>query len=130
MPEFSSASLLKLRTCHEDLQAVFNEVIKYVDCTIVCGFRGQAEQDEAFANGKSQLKWPNGKHNKLPSMAIDVVPSPIDWNNTRGMYMFAGFVLAIAATKGIKLRWGGDWDRDWDILENRFNDLPHFEIVL
>jgi peptidoglycan L-alanyl-D-glutamate endopeptidase CwlK len=29
---------------------------------------------------------------------------------------------------GIKIRWGGDWDSDGDINDNRFDDLVHVEI--
>ena len=31
MPKFGSKSKKRLATCHEDLQDLFNEVIKYVD---------------------------------------------------------------------------------------------------
>ena len=44
--------------------------------------------------------------------------------------LLAGFILCIAAQKGIKLRWGGDWDNDFDTRdEGRFRDLPHFELL-
>jgi peptidoglycan L-alanyl-D-glutamate endopeptidase CwlK len=129
MPSFSKLSLSKLATCDERLQRVFTEVIKYFDCTVVCGFRGEEEQNEAFRTGKSQKKWPNGEHNKTPSMAVDVVPFPINWNDPKQMIYFAGFVVGIAAQMGIKIRWGGDWDSDRDLKDQNFNDYPHFEIV-
>lgn len=128
MPHFSDASLEKLRECDGRLRDVMLEVVKHFDCTIVCGRRGKEEQDKAFADGKSKVQWPNGKHNSLPSMAVDVVPSPINWDDANQMRVFAGFVLGVAAMMGVPLRWGGDWDRDWDVAENRFNDFPHFEI--
>lgn len=129
MPAFGNASKEKLATCDERLQRVFNEVIKYFDCTVIEGHRGEAAQNKAFAEGKSKLKYPQGKHNKTPSLAADVLPYPIDWNDTNRMRYFAGFVVGIAATMGIKLRWGGDWNQNTELKDNSFNDLPHFELA-
>lgn len=133
MPAFSKTSLGRLNTCDPRLVEIFQEVIKYYDCTVTCGVRSKEEQDEAFRTGKSKLKWPNSKHNVLKvgdkSKAVDVVPCPIDWNNKEAFYHFAGFVRAVAALKGIKIRWGGDWDSDNNLKNQTFFDLPHFELV-
>lgn len=134
MSKFSQKSLEQLATCHPDLQTLFNVVIKYFDCTVTEGFRDATAQNKAFAEGKSKLKWPNGNHNKSPSTAVDVYPCPIDFNDTRRFYYFAGFVLGIA--KQLKaegkishsIRWGGDWDSDTEVKDNTFNDLVHFEL--
>ena len=67
-------------------------------------------------------------HNSDPSRAVDVAPYPIDWNDTERFGRFAGFVLGMAAAMGIPLRWGGDWDRDNDTHDQKFNDLVHFEL--
>ena len=128
MPSFSQTSKDRLATCDARLQRVFNEVIKYFDCTVVQGHRGQAEQDAAFAAGKSQLKWPNGNHNSMPSKAIDVIPYPIDWSDRERMTLFAGFVMGIAQGMGIDIRWGGDWNENTKVKDNSFDDLPHFEV--
>ena len=129
MPSFGKSSQDKLATCDPRLQKVFNEVIKYFDCTVIEGHRGEEAQNKAFAEGKSKLKYPQGKHNKTPSLAADVLPYPIDWNDTNRMRYFAGFVVGIAATMGIKIRWGGDWNQNTELKDNSFNDLPHFELV-
>ena len=129
MPAFGKASQEKLATCDPRLQKVFNEVVKYFDCTVIEGHRGEAAQNKAFAEGKSKLKYPQSKHNKTPSLAADVLPYPIDWNDTNRMRYFAGFVVGIAATMGIKIRWGGDWNQNTELKDNSFNDLPHFELV-
>lgn len=42
--------------------------------------------------------------------------------------LMAGLLLAEAQHRNINLRWGGDWDRDFDTLDNDFDDLGHFEI--
>jgi peptidoglycan L-alanyl-D-glutamate endopeptidase CwlK len=133
MPKFSQKSLERLNTCDPRLVEIFEEVIKHYDCTIICGVRSKEEQDEAFRTGKSKLRWPNSLHNvsspDKKSRAVDVAPCPIDWTNYKAFYHFAGFVKGIAASKGIELRWGGDWDSDFDFKDQNFNDLPHFELV-
>lgn len=129
MAKLSETSNKRLQTCHPDLQKLFNEVIKHYDCTVICGVRGKEEQDEAVRLGKSKLTFPNSKHNSSPSMAVDVVPFPIDWNDATRFYHFAGFVKAIAISLGIKIRWGGDWNGDHEFKNEKFKDLPHFELI-
>ena len=134
MPTFSKASRDKLSTCDIRIQKVMNVVIKDWDCTMLEGTRDKETQNEYFRTGKSKTEWPNSKHNTLPSKAFDVAPyhktkPHFRWNNARDFYYFAGFVLGIAASMGIKLRHGGDWDKDRDIDDQDFYDLVHFEIV-
>lgn len=135
MPMFSQESLSKLSTCHLDLQTIFFEVVRNFDCTVLQGVRNKAEQEQYFKEGKSKLQWPNGKHNQFPSIAVDVAPYPINWNDTKRFYLFAGIVIGIAVRlrdEGkIKytVRWGGDWDGDTLIDDQKFNDLVHFELV-
>lgn len=127
--QFSKSSLEKLATCHPDLQVVLHEAIKLSDFTILDGHRGEMEQNAAFAAGKSKLKFPDSKHNSLPSNAVDIAPVPLDWGNFARFAYLAGVVMALAHTRNIKMRWGGDWDADGEISDNKFNDLPHFELL-
>lgn len=129
MFSFSKRSSGRLEECHPDLQKLFFEVIKHVDCTVICGFRNEADQMEAFRAGKSRVTFPNSKHNLLPSMAVDVVPFPIDWSDLKRFYMFVGFVRGIAKSMNINIRCGADWDGDFDIKDQNFHDLPHFELI-
>lgn len=143
MPHFSARSLANLSTVHPDLQCVFLEVIKHFDCTIVEGHRDQVAQDKAYKEGKSTLKWPNGKHNARPAMAVDVYPYPIllsPSNATEAllyklrMAFFAGQVLAIArqlladGTITHAVIWGADWNADTELRDHDFLDFPHFEL--
>ena len=128
MPYFGTKSKKALATCHPKLQEVFNEVIKKVDCSVLEGHRNKAKQNKAYEEGRSKLKYPNGNHNAVPSMAVDVVPYPIDWNDRERFHLFAGFVIGVARGMGIKLRWGGDWNMNWFVSDNNFDDLPHFEL--
>ena len=52
----------------------------------------------------------------------------MDWEDRERQTLFAGFVLGIARGLGITVRWGGDWDMDFDVQDNKFDDFPHFEI--
>ena len=128
MPKFGRASKKRLKTCDEDLVFLFEEVVKYFDCTVLEGHRGKKLQNKYFKEGKSKLQFPDGNHNKIPSFAIDVVPSPIDWDDRERMTYFAGFVKGIAIMLGIPIRWGGDWNGNNDLKDNNFDDLPHFEL--
>lgn len=128
--KFGTKSLHELQTAHPDLQRLFIEVVKYYDCSVLVGYRGQAEQDEAFQTGCSKLKFPTSKHNKLPSLAVDVAPYPINWDDKERFYHFGGFVKGLAISMGIMIRWGGDWDGNNNLRDQRFFDLPHFELII
>lgn len=129
MPKYSKRSTDRLETCDIRHQIIFNELIKFYDCSVVCGHRGEIDQNAAYAANNSQLKFPHSKHNKTPSLAIDVIPYPYGWDSIKQFYFMAGYVQAIADKHDIEIRWGGDWDRDGDLDDNTFMDLAHFEVV-
>ena len=95
------------------------------------------EQNALFDTGMSKVRWPDSKHNinrdgenEPGSLAIDVAPFPIDWDNRAGFLFMAGLITQSATENGVIIRYGGDWDMD-DILvkDQSFQDLGHFEIV-
>lgn len=120
------ASLDKLMTCCDDLQLLILDVAQRIDAgelftagirdiTVLCGHRGKAEQNRAFLDGNSKLDWPHSRHNKTPSLAVDIAPYPIDWKDREAFLVLRGFVLARAAA--LKLRVGViSWD------------LPHYQV--
>ena len=128
MPRFGTRSKNNLKTCDQRLQNIFNEVIKYVDCSVLEGHRGEERQNKLADEGKSKVRFPNGRHNANPSNAVDIVPYPIDWNDRERFHLFAGFVLGVAKMMGVNLRWGGDWNMNFEVDDNQFDDFPHFEI--
>ena len=130
MPKFGKKSMSKLETCHEDLQQLFYQVIKQFDCSVLEGHRGEELQNKYFDEGKSKVKFPKGRHNANPSNAVDVVPYPVDWDDRERFHLFAGFVLGIASQMGISIRWGGDWNQNFEVDDNKFDDFPHFELTL
>jgi peptidoglycan L-alanyl-D-glutamate endopeptidase CwlK len=132
MPQFSTTSKQKLSECHPELQRLFEEVVKRYDCTIICGHRSMAEQTRLYEIGASKVR--SGKHNSTPSMAVDVAPwfsekPHIRWEDSASWYHFVGYVRGVADMLGIKIRVGADWDGDNDVRDQKFNDLPHIELV-
>lgn len=125
MPEFSKSSKDKLKTCDSELQILFNYVIKYFDCTIVCGERGKEAQNKAFEDGFSTVQYPHSKHNSSPSQAVDVVPYPTLYSDEKKIIEFGGFVMGIATMLKVynamdkKIIWGGNW---------KWKDYPHYQI--
>jgi len=120
MPSFSKKSLERLNTCNPQLIDLLKEVIKEYDFVVLCGHRGEEEQNKAFKDGFSKLKFPKSKHNTNPSKAVDIAPYPIDWNNLERFKELAIIVKKIAIQKNIKIQWGGDW---------KMRDYPHFELI-
>ena len=128
MPYFGKTSKKRLSTCNSKLQEIFNEVIKHVDCSVLEGHREKDRQNKLYKEGKTKVKYPDGRHNRQPSSAVDVTPYPVDWKDRERQTLFAGFVIGVASQMGINLRWGGDWDQDFQVVDNRFDDFPHFEL--
>jgi peptidoglycan L-alanyl-D-glutamate endopeptidase CwlK len=133
---FGHTSLSRLNTCHDQLQILFKAVLLDDDCTIICGHRTEAEQDKAYPKF-SKVQWPNSKHNKYPSEAVDAGPyhpqEKLNWEDLPAFYLFAGKVIAKhrelvkAGIIDFDLKVGADWDGDGSTEDQRFHDLPHFE---
>lgn len=134
MPKFSVISRSRLETCHQDLQDICNTAIQYVDFSILCGHRGKEEQDRAFDEKRSTVRWPQSNHNRFPSLAVDVAPYVagvgVDWSDLAAFARLAGYLERIAHESGIKIRWGADWNSNWRTVDERFIDAPHIELVI
>ncbi|MEL6301085.1 MAG: M15 family metallopeptidase [Pseudomonadota bacterium] len=129
MYKFSRSSQERLASCDERIQRVCKRVIMIKDFTVLEGTRSQERQEQLFSQGKSKLQWPNSKHNTTPSLAIDIAPYPIDWHDLAEFRYLAGLMVGTGHEMGIALRWGGDWNMNGALSDNRFNDLPHFELI-
>ena len=119
--QFSPSSLVKLHTCHPELQALMHIVLSKVNITILCGFRGRADQEEAYKTGHSRAQFGESPHNQSPSMAVDIAPYPIDWKNIQRFKDLAEVVKTTAKEMSIEIRWGGDF--------KSISDYPHFELA-
>lgn len=116
------SSKIRLAECHPDLQRVIALAAGRFPLTVICGHRNQADQDAAYKSGNSKVKWPQSRHNSKPSTAVDLAPWPINWNDITRFREMALVVLRAASELGIKLEWGGNWEK--------FPDAPHFQLVL
>ena len=135
MPKFSQESFSRLSQCHIDLQVLFFEVIRTIDCVVITGYRNEEDQEKAYKDGKTKLHWPCSKHNQTPSMAVDVASYPIDWKKLDDFYYFGGFVMGVASQLKQQgkithsLRYGGDWAGDNKVSNEKFVDALHFELI-
>jgi peptidoglycan LD-endopeptidase CwlK len=122
-------SAARLASCDARLRTLVELVASHIPCAVLEGHRDQEAQDAAFAAGRTKVKWPEGKHNRMPSLAVDLAPTPIDWKDREKFTLFAGFVLGLAKSQGLSVRWGGDWNSNFQVQDNRFDDLVHFELA-
>ena len=126
MPRFSRTSITNLSSCDVRLLQLFLQVIKNVDCTIIEGHRSTEKQATLLQQGLTRLQ--HSKHNEVPSLAVDVAPYPIRWEDYEKFYWFGGYVKGVADSLGLEIRWGGDWDGDGDFKDQTLVDLVHWEI--
>lgn len=126
--KFSTRSKAALKNAHPLLQKLFNEVIKEFDCVILESRRNKADQTKAHKNGFSNAKFGESAHNYTPAIALDVCPYPIDWSNSKAFIDLSRVVLKKAKELNIKIRWGGDWNGDGDMTDQKLMDLPHYEL--
>lgn len=153
MASFGRTSSNNLATCDWKIQEICNEAIKYMDFSIITGHRNKEAQNALYPK-YTKLKWPHGKHNSYPSRAVDVAPYILPYGAIFGhrdqirdmMYRHSiskteaynfvlksyarliGFIEAIAASKEVAIRVGIDWDGDYDMLDQSFHDLGHWEL--
>mgnify|MGYP003651971829 CR=1 FL=1 len=155
---FGSKSFNKVNTCHRDLQTILNQAIKLtrVDFGVSHGYRKPEEQFELYKKGRKEVSggWKiedkskvvtyldgfekKSKHNHEPSRAFDIyafVNGKANWNKDYliylgGIIISASEILYEQGKTTHKLRWGGNWDSDSEIItDQNFMDLPHFELI-
>ncbi len=108
----------KLKDGHETLVKAFKAVVSaYPNAHVSWTFRSEQEQNEAHKRGASRLKWPDSKHNKKPSLAMDLFQIRDDGVASWDLAFFKACAELLRPT-GIKC--GLDWER--------FKDPPHFEV--
>ena len=119
MPEFGKRSELNLSSCDERIIKVLREAIKHYDFSVLEGHRSEEKQNEYFDSGNSKLRFPYSKHNKFPSLAVDIVPYPVDWENQHRFFELSKVIKEACEKEGVDLKWGYDlWK--WD--------APHWEL--
>lgn len=101
---------------HPDLQRLLEALKAELEFEVVSGHRDEAAQRQAFISGRSKKVWPNSKHNRLPSEAVDLkLPNEATEN-----YMDLCKRAEIIAQKlGIKIKLGRDFG---------FKEYGHIEL--
>jgi len=120
MYSFGARSERQLSTCDMRIVRVLREAIKEYDFSVLKGERNKEEQNKAYFNGASKLMYPESKHNKSPSQAVDIVPYPVDWDNLQRFHELADVIKKVCIRLDEEdLHWGYDlWK--WD--------MPHWEL--
>lgn len=121
MFKLSKLSKTKLNSCHSSLKLLIEEVAREHKCAVICGHRGKYEQEQAFYQGTSKARWGQSKHNKIPSMAVDVVPLPLHWDDIESFEKLGNAIMEKAKELNINILWGRDF--------KKLKDYPHFELV-
>lgn len=147
---FSEKGEAALKTCDPRLQRAIRLARSWcdglVEFDITQGARTIEQQREYFKGGRSKVDpdaydtpeklYAAAKHIVGPGMqfsrAVDihiVTKQPGGAYDKQALCYVAGVIMVAAKGYGLKLRWGGDFDRDNELLEaGSFQDLPHFEI--
>lgn len=123
MFKFSERSQNNLNACHPNLIELMEVALKSspIDFSIICGHRDEEEQNKAYRDNKSDLKYPESKHNEIPSLAVDIAPYPINWKDINKFIELSEHIKKVAHDLDIPIWFGGDW-------KSR-KDYPHYELL-
>lgn len=138
----SARSRSRLVGVHPDLVRVVEEAIRLttVDFAVLEGVRTPERQRELYAQGRTKpgpiVTWTKTSNHFAAAdgygHAVDLVPSPVDWEGPTRFPKFDAIAKAMfaAANKlGIAIRWGADWDQDGNLRDRGESDSPHFELA-
>lgn len=154
MYRFSRISQQRLDTLDPKLQDILNEAIKHIDFSIMQGYRSKEEQNRLYPKF-TKLRYPHSKHNRRPSLAVDICPfirpfgaitghpsqieglmiktgrrkREVEDFVVKSYARLMGNIERIAFEKDIKIRLGMDWTMDFNMLDQNFHDLAHIELV-
>lgn len=103
---FGKTSFRRLRTCHPAWGQILTTAIETspIDFGVVCGHRRRSDQNQAFADNKSNARWGQSDHNFLKgdkpcSLAVDLAPYSAEHRN----YMWPEVVGQEASNEAFKL---------------------------
>jgi len=134
---FGRGSEQVLSTVDLYIQHIFRKglALGLTDISCVSGQRKKTEQNGLYyaTPQLSQKLYPDSEHNAEPlSNAIDAFPyvaGKVSYNYYHCVYL-AGIIMALDKLDSDRLRWGGNWDMDPEIMTDQdFQDLGHFEII-
>lgn len=127
-------SMRRLSTTRPEVRNILMEAIQTseIDFGVVCGWRGQEEQNVAYCDGNSNARWGQSDHNimigdKPYSPAVDIAPYGAElrdyiWSDDELWKYLHAHVIATAKKLGYKMLCGV-------ILKNGRVDNPHCLLV-
>ena len=139
MYTLSDRSLKNLVEVDPKLVSVVKRAIEITkqDFMVICGVRTKEQQAQLYAQGRTVpgdiVTWTlNSRH--LPASdgfgkAVDLVPYPVNWNETRKFDDIAEAMIQASKELNVSIRWGADWDMDGIPRERDEIDSPHFELA-
>lgn len=135
--EFSKRSLDRIETTSPLIQKIIKEALatSLIDFGIPeYGGKRTAKEQKSLFDCKPQRSKCDGKKKKSyhqSGLAVDIV-AYVNGSYTydkRYYYMLGHHILATAKKMGhSNMHWGGDWDKDFDLDDQTFMDLCHFEL--
>lgn len=118
----NAASQKRLALAHPLLRKLIAAVVADgVPLIVLDSQRGRKAQEQAFSKGNSRAHFGQSAHNWSPAIALDVVPSPLDWNDIAAFKRLGATITAKAKVLGIPISWGGTW--------KSLKDFPHYELA-
>lgn len=129
-------STKRLDTCCPPIQEIIRAAAADPECPcdfgVVCGSRGDADQNNAYASGDSGAKWGESDHNVMMgdtpySMAVDLAPYSTEindylWHDKDLFRALASFIVNKAVSMGYVVEWGGNYSNIAG------GDMPHFSL--
>jgi len=104
------------------------------DWGIICGFRDQCAQNNAYAEAKSNARWGESHHNvsmgdRPYSLAVDLAPYDPTiknylWHDREKFQILFAHILLTATDLELKVKWGADFNG-----RIKGGDMPHLEMV-
>ena len=129
MARFDARSERNLAKLHPQLQKVMVDACKTYNFIISDSSRNEIDQNKAYRMGFSRVKFGQSAHNWSPSLAADCYPSPFNANESRSkMIELYQVIKQSAKNVGVSIRQGADFDRDGNLKNDQWVDLPHVEL--
>lgn len=130
MPTFNKSSLDRLKQSHPLLQKLLGAAILEYDFIIAGSQRNRKDQEAAYKGGFSKVHFGDSAHNWSPSIAVDIYPAP--YNPKTPVKEFVKLQIEVikplAKKLEIPIRQGIDWNRNGNLTDDKWDDLPHIEL--
>ena len=132
--KFSKLSKQRLTGVNPKLVQVVQRALELTtqDFSVLEGVRTAQRQRELYQQGRTTpgniVTWTlKSKH--IDGVAVDLIPYPLDWNDTKAFNAIAEAMFKASKELKIPIRWGADWDQDGKPRERGETDSPHFELA-